>query len=932
MIMKKGLKISGIVVGSLLLLIIAAGLIIPVLFRDKIREKVETAINGMVDAKVTFTGYRLSLFRAFPNASFTLDGLNVTGIDQFEGDTLASIRSAGLVFNLASLFGDKGYEIRSLLIDQPLVNAIVLKDGSVNWDIMKEIPEEAEEEGMADQEEMPLKVRLNKIAISDGRVYYTDKESDMSASIGDLDANLSGSMTGMRTSLDLDLSAGAVDYVYDNFPFLTDATIRIEGSVDAILDSMKFIFKDNLIKINDIDLGLSGMAAMPEDDIELDLVFRTRETSFKSLLSLVPALYMKDFEGLRADGTFALDGSVKGIYSSVDSTLPDVAVSLKVNDGIISYPGLPERITAISINGRVQTDGKDMDNTTVDVSRFHFELVGNPFDLTLKLATPMSDPSVAAAAKGKIDLDKLQQAIPLDSVTLHGLIELSLELSGRMSMIENKKYDQFRAEGNLRVSDMTVAMTDLPSVTISDAAFTFTPAYAELTNMAATMGEKSDFNLSGKLENYIPYLFSDGTLKGNLLLYSKAIDLNEILDIIPSDTTENDTVAMELIRVPDNIDFVFRATVDGLSYGRLAAEDVTGNIIVRNGVINLTETGMKALGGSMLVNAVYDTRDTLKPVVDASMLISGVSIKETFNTFNTVKRLMPAASGLGGKVTVRMDMKSLINNSMMPVLNSLSGSGELSSESVQILESKTFDNMKGLLKMDQSYTNIVKDLKAKFIINDGRLFVRPFDTKLGNIKLNVSGDQGLDKTINYLIKTEIPSAELGESANALMGTLSSQASALGLNIAPPEIIKVNLRVGGTFNKPVITPVFAGAEGSGSAKTVTAAVKDEVTEKVNEAARDQADRILAAAGEKAQMIREEAASSAKAIREEADLQGKKLIKEAEARGTIAVMAAKRAAEALNKEADKRAGQLETEANTRADKMIEEARAKADELLK
>ncbi|MDX9730052.1 MAG: AsmA-like C-terminal region-containing protein, partial [Bacteroidales bacterium] len=373
-----------------------------------------------------------------------------------------------------------------------------------------------------------------------------------------------------------------------------------------------------------------------------------------------------------------------------------------------------------------------------------------------------------------------------------------------------------------------------------------------------------------------------------------------------------------------------------LTYGRLTANDVKGNILVRDGVVTISETGMKALGGTMLMNASYDTRDSLKPQIDADMLISAVNIKETFNAFNTVKQLIPAAAGLGGNVTVRMDFSSLLNSSMMPLLNTMSGSGELTSESIQILESKSFDRIKSVLKINQSYTNILKDLRATFIVNDGRLFVKPFDTKLGNIKLNVSGDQGIDRTINYQIKTEIPSAELGESANALMGAFSSQLAAMGLNLTPPEIIKINLKVGGTFTDPVITPVFAGsAGGQGGVSPVTAvtnAVTEEVTEKVNEAVRQQADKILQEAEEQARRLRDEAASSAVVIRNEADLRGRKLIKDAEAQGPLAVVAAKRGAEGLNREADKRATQLVAEADKRADQILAEAKKKADELLK
>ena len=81
--------------------------------------------------------------------------------------------------------------------------------------------------------------------------------------------------------------------------------------------------------------------------------------------------------------------------------------------------------------------------------------------------------------------------------------------------------------------------------------------------------------------------------------------------------------------------------------------------------------------------------------------------------------------------------------------------------------------MKNVLKLNQKYTNIVKDITATFAINDGRLFVKPFDTKIGNIKLNISGDQGLDQTLNFVVRTEIPRSELGDAAGALMGALAS---------------------------------------------------------------------------------------------------------------------------------------------------------------
>ncbi|MDX9930723.1 MAG: AsmA family protein, partial [Bacteroidales bacterium] len=91
--MKKRIKITLLAVASLLVLTVAAAIVIPLAFKEKIRERVETGINKMVDARVSFSGYKLSLFRSFPNAAFTLYDLQVTGIDEFSDDTLASVES-----------------------------------------------------------------------------------------------------------------------------------------------------------------------------------------------------------------------------------------------------------------------------------------------------------------------------------------------------------------------------------------------------------------------------------------------------------------------------------------------------------------------------------------------------------------------------------------------------------------------------------------------------------------------------------------------------------------------------------------------------------------------------------------------------------------------------------------------------------------------
>ena len=137
-------KTSGIIVKILLGIILVIFVLlftVPIIFKEQIRNKVEQVINESVNATVKFEDYKLGFFRNFPNLSFSLNGVSVVGIDKFENDTLAGFKSFDLVFNLSSLFKKTGYEVKSIVTNKAVVNAIVLKDGFANWDILKDTTE-----------------------------------------------------------------------------------------------------------------------------------------------------------------------------------------------------------------------------------------------------------------------------------------------------------------------------------------------------------------------------------------------------------------------------------------------------------------------------------------------------------------------------------------------------------------------------------------------------------------------------------------------------------------------------------------------------------------------------------------------------------------------------------------------------------------------
>jgi hypothetical protein len=635
----------------------------------------------------------------------------------------------------------------------------------------------------------------------------------------------------------------------------------------------------------------------------------------------------------------------------------------------------------INIKSDIFINGKDLDKTIVNVDMFHMELAGNPFDMTFGLKTPISDPDFKGSMVGRIDLGALSKAVPMDSISLSGIINMSVQMAGKMSMIEKNQYDNFKASGTVGVKNINIAMTGYPDVKISEGTLEFTPAYAAMSGARMTVGGKSDFNLKGKIENYIPYFLRNKTLKGNLTSQSEMVDASDIMSkmatsapavkkeaqaadpnagvstssmlphfahsaapepVTPATAPVTASEPMKLIKVPENIDFDVDAVIANFNYGDIKAQKLNGHLIVRNGILSLNNASMNMLNGIIKMNADYDTRDTLKPVMKADFEIQNIAVKDAFNTFNTVKKLAPAAKGIDGKISAKMNYVSLLGPDMMPVINSINGSGNIKSDEITLVESKTFDQIKETLKLGDNYNKTFKDINISFRIADGRVYVNPFDVKTGNMKMNISGDQGLDQTLNYLVKTEIPRADLGGSVNSLIDKLSAQASAMGIKVKLSDVIKVNVKVTGTFSKPVVAPVFGSGSGESAGGGAKAAASEAVKETIDNTidkgkdkaraeAEAEGDKLIKQAEERGQQLKDEAAKTAENIRKEADTQAQKLIDDNADKNSLQKVAAQRSADAIRKNADKKATQLTNEADVQSIKIVEEAKAKKEEMI-
>ena len=896
--MKKGLKIFGIVIAAILLLLI----ILPIAFKGKIKEIVLREGNEMLNAQFDFESVGISLFRNFPKATLSINDFNVWGVDEFAQDTLASVDKVSVTVNLGSLFSDSGFDISRVIVSGADIKAVVLEDGRPNWDIMKPSDETETSEENESGGGSAFRIQLQKLTLDNVNIIYDDRQSKMYAAVNNFGMTASGNLGADRTMLKIKAAVEALTFKSGGIPYLANAKLDAQVNVDADLENMSFTFDDNTIALNAIVANIEGMFGMPDDgSYDMDLRLNTEKIGFKEILSMVPAIYAKEFSSLQASGDVTLTAWAKG--KMTDTTLPAFEASLNVTNGQFRYPALPKSVDNIQIAASAKNPGGSADATVVNVQPLQFSLAGNPFSATLNLTTPVSDPAFAVTAKGKIDLGMIQDVYPLEDMELNGIFTTDLDLKGRLSYIEKELYDQFQASGTLQVADMIVKMTEMPDITINRSLFTFTPKYLQLSETTVGIGQ-SDITADCRLENYMAFALKGETIKGSLNVSSKLLDLNELMgegettqETLSAPATEEES-AIGVFEVPKNIHFDMNVSMAKVYFDNLQLDNVKGKVGIAGGKLDMSNLSLNTLQGSVVANGYYSTAtDPKRPELNASFQMSKLSFSETFEKFVTIQKLAPIFEGLHGNFSGLAKIETRMDSLMNVDYHTLNGSGNLKTDDVNISGIKALDAIADAVNRPDLKNIQIRDLDLQFTIKEGRVSTQPFDIKIGSdMNLNLSGSTGIDQTIDYTGKLKLP---------ASAGAVAS-------------LTTVDLKIGGSFDSPKVSVDMKG-------------MAQQAVQNLTEQATEQAlDKLGSALG----VDLSNAEAQRTALIEQAQKAGEQLVAEAQkqadalvarSENAIAKIAAQKAGEVMVKEAQKQAANLVTKATEEGDKLVEKAKA-------
>ena len=812
----------GIIIGLFLL----TAIIVPIFFKDKIMAVVKKELNEQLDATTDFKDISLSLLRNFPHLSVSIENLSIVGKESFKNDTLLSAKSIDISLDLMKAINGT-YDILNIGLATPRIHAIVHDDGAANWNITKPTPP-----ATTSEPSKPFSMKLRKYSITNAYIEYNDEQGKMHMIIDNLGHSGSGDFTSDAFTLSTKTAIDALTFIDGNIAYLYK--VKTGADLDLQIESKagKYTFSTDKIQLNGLKLSAKGFVQMPDtNNMVMDIQFSTPSNDFKDILSLVPGIYQNNFKDIKTTGKLALDGFVKGTYNK--KQMPAYHLNLQIQDGSFQYPDLPQKVSDIQVKLDVNNPDGITDHTVVDLEKCHLVLGVQPFDFRMLVKTPVSNQWVDASAKGSVDLSQMQKFMKMDAGTkLTGIVSADVSVKGSIAAAEKKQFDQLYAAGTIGISNLTYASKDYPDgVSINSLLLTFNPKNVTVTNLKGQYLQ-TNFTGDGSINNLLGYYLHNEALSGAFNFSADKIDVNKFMGP-PSTQPEAKTApATQPFLVPANLDIELHATVGTVKYDNLLLTNVLGGLVIRNQIVNLKDVTGNALDGKLKIDGLYATKtDKKNPDIAFDYSVENVDVQKTFTTIDMVKKMMPAGKYVNGKITSTLSMTGKIGPDMSPIMNSLSGKGDLLLLNGTLSNFPVTDQLADKLHLTQFKTIKLQDVKIFYSFENGRVTVQPYKMKIGDIDAEIAGSNGFDQTINYGVNLSVPRASLGSAANSMVSNLVSQAAGKGIPVNLGDKISLAVKITGTTTSPKIETDLKNVVGD-AVSNVKAEIKKEVEKKVD----------------------------------------------------------------------------------------------------
>lgn len=475
---KKTLKISGIMLGTVLLvLLVAIAFVINfIVTPKKLTPVVLDAANQTLNAHLDMESVELTFFSTFPqfglkvkNGSLVSKALNDSS--WCKTDSLLSFKECVLTVNPIAYLTENRIVVHNLSLEEVAVYAYRNKAGKANWEVTRASTDTIPADTASTDFNSEIDIR--NIELKHANLVFDDRNTDIYSRIDD--ANLK-----LRLSLTKGVSTLGLKFDNKNILFWQQGELLVNKiatslRTDIMVDRQTAVWKlkDTELDVNGIRLDVNG--AFRRDTVAktigMDLEYGLHAPSMETVLRMIPKSYVKDSK-VSAKGEVTVSGRVRGVYG--DKKLPAVSLKIGIKEASAQYKGLPYGIDEVTADFDAYVDLMRHQPSYLNLKIFHFKGAHTEVLADAKVDDLLDDPLITFHTKSTVDLDALAKTFPLqESVTITGKLDADMGMKCRLSALKKQDIGRMKLGGKLELKDFELKDTAKDFDFLGNATFRF---------------------------------------------------------------------------------------------------------------------------------------------------------------------------------------------------------------------------------------------------------------------------------------------------------------------------------------------------------------------------------------------------------------------------------------------------------------------------
>ncbi|HUX59373.1 MAG TPA: AsmA-like C-terminal region-containing protein [Bacteroidales bacterium] len=551
---------------------------------------------------------------------------------------------------------------------------------------------------------------------------------------------IEGLVNHLFTDIHCNLSTNTILTLDELNPMIPDSMkVNLKGKAAG---KVKAAFSLSQLKKMQLErMRLSGSVTLSDFDVTYDSI--SLKTDRSKIDFALPNRKASAKNTKFAFATILLDNMVAGKLESYDASLQNAFITLETSD-VRDTTRIPDLICSF-----------DMDSLFAEIDTMSIAIAKPSGKISL---SPSFDRPDQPRIKLSYNSEQLKTIIGQNSAVVK---KINIDTDILNDNTQKDIFLQWLVKGFIDMNQGTITMSGLSyPIEIPSIKMNFEPETFNIKEGIIQI-DKSDFQLTGNLNNVLSYFRGDSILKGNFSFVSKTTDVSQLM-ALTSGLGNGDTTAVEQpeasdsdstytgpYMVPKGIDVLLSTNIKTATLGVDTATDIIGNVQLHDGILLLDGLTFDTPAARMQLTAMYRTprKNHLFLGLDYHML--DVEIGELLTMIPDIDSLMPMLRSFGGTGEFHIAVETYLDSLYNIKKSTLRGASSIKGNNLVLMDGETFSEIAKKLKFNKKTVNKVDSLSAEFTIFRNEIDIYPFLIVMDKYKAVIAGRHNFDLSFDY---------------------------------------------------------------------------------------------------------------------------------------------------------------------------------------